>query len=258
MKKIKSIFIAGLISIGGIGSASAEDGSVFAAENFSATLTFTTDYTFRGTTFSVQEPAIQGSFDWAYGPFFAGMWGTSLDNQNQDKGFAKIAGGGELEIDYYVGWADTLGGVDLMIMPLIYTFPGQDSPNARDDFTFELWTSIGRGFEYFPGSPYVSVAFNYSPEYFDNGENAYYVKPSIAFALPHDFGIDFAYGYQDVDGVGGNDFFPDDYAHIEIGLSKSALGFDFDLRYHDNLDASTIGANFALDQEVVFSVSRSF
>lgn len=267
MNKIKTILLAGLLSISSVGPVAAQDGA-FAAENFSATLTFTTDYTFRGTTFSADEPAMQGSFDWGYGPWFAGAWGTSTINQNT------YAPGGELEIDYYFGWADNIGGVDLAIFPVFYTFPGQhdraavaDDPAttadesqdaARDDFTFELWTSIGYGFEGIPGTPYVNLEFDWSPEYFENGDSSFYWKPSIAFSLPNGFGFDVAYGYQDVGGAGKNDFFGDDYSHYEIGITKSIVGFDLDLRYHDNLDEDLIGAGFALESELVFSIARSF
>ncbi len=255
MKKLTNVFLAATLLTGGIGSAVAGDSEFFAADNFSATLTLTTDYTFRGTTFSAGDPAIQGSFDWGHGPWFFGVWGTSLQPQDNDDGV-----GGTLELDIYGGWADTLGGVDLMVMPLLYTFPGQDGDSARDDTTFELWTSIGHGFEGLPGSPYINVAFNWAPdEYFENGDDAYYIKPSIALSLPYGFGLDFAYGYQDIGD--GNDFFGDDYSHIEVGLSTSALGFDFDLRYHDNLDEDdldNIDPGFPLENEVVFSVSRSF
>ncbi len=250
MKKFTKILLAGVVSVFSMGSVSVA-ADPFAAENFSATLTLTTDYTFRGTTFSDRDPAIQGSFDWGYGAWFVGAWGTST-NPTDDNGI-----GGTLEVDYYAGWAATVGDFDVMIMPLLYTFPGQKGSEARDDTTFELWTSIGRGLEGLPGEPYVNLEFNYSSEYFDNGDNAYYIRPSVAFTLPQGFGLDFGYGYQDVGGVGGNDFFPDDYGHIDVGITKSVLGFDLDIRYHDNFDADVIGDGFALEDVFVFTVSRS-
>ncbi|EGH00181.1 hypothetical protein imdm_1706 [gamma proteobacterium IMCC2047] len=80
----------------------------------------------------------------------------------------------------------------------------------------------------------------------------------VAFALPGGWGLDFLYGDQDVGGTASNDFFVDDYSHVQVGVTKSAAGFDFDIRYHDNDDASTIGKGFAKDSEVEFTVSRSF
>ena len=84
----------------------------------------------------------------------------------------------------------------------------------------------------------------------------------MAFSLPEGFGIDFLYGDQDVGGKGGNGFFADDYTHWNVGVTKSAAGFDFDVRYHDNEDLRKINAggaiDFASDGDLVLSVSRSF
>jgi len=242
------------------------------AENFSSTLTFTTDYVFRGTTFSNNDPAIQGSFDWGQGAWFAGVWASSIGEiDNVTQGAA--VGGANMEVDYYFGWADNVGGVDLMVMPLWYTYPGQETgqSGARDDFTFELWTSAGIGFDTVPGAPYLTLSVNYSDEYFDckfctnsdgDAEDALYWSLGVAFALPDGWGFDVLYGDQDVGGAGANDFFGDDYTHWNAGITKSAAGFDFDVRYHDNDDVSTLntwfGGDFASDGDLVVSVSRSF
>lgn len=259
MKKLFKLFLVSLVLVANIGVAKAEESGFLAAENFSATLTFTTDYTFRGTTFSHNKPAIQGSFDWAYGSWFAGAWATSLDPQDDD------ALGGTMEIDYYFGWGDTVAGIDVVIFPLVYTFPGQYGDGARNDTTFELWTSFGRGFENVNFSPYINLEFNWSPKYFGGGESSFYIRPSIALSLPRGFGLDFGYAYQDVGGAGGgasgngsgNELFEDNYSHIDVGITNSFKGFDLDVRYHDNLDDDIIVV-YGIDSQVEFSISRSF
>jgi len=250
----------------------------FAAENFSANFTITSDYTFRGTTFSNDDVTIQGGFDWGSGSWFAGTWASSQVDLDLNPDLELASGGSTVELDFYFGWADNVGGVDLMVMPLWYTYPGQEggADGTRDDFTFELWTSAGFGFDNLPGTPYVTLTANYSPEFFDtnavdefgdkfvedDAEAALYTAINVAFALPNGFGIDFTYGHQDVGGAGENDFFGDDYSHVEVGLTKSWAGFDFDVRYHDNRDAEDLdawaGYKFAKDGETEFSVSRSF
>lgn len=246
------------------GSSVAVADDMFAAENFSANFTITTDYTFRGTTFSNDDVAIQGGFDWGYGSWFAGTWASSQVELDTAGG-----GGSTVELDYYFGWADSIGPIDAMIMPLWYTYPGQEggSSGGRDDMTFELWTSWGLGFDNLPGTPYVTLIVNWSDEFFDctactnsdgDADDALYTALNVAFALPEGFGIDFTYGHQDVGGTGANDFFADDYSHVEVGLTKSVAGFDLDLRWHDNKDVSTIGDGFAKDSETEFSISRSF
>lgn len=254
------------------GSSVAVADDMFAAENFSANFTITTDYTFRGTTFSNDDVAIQGGFDWGYGSWFAGTWASSQVELDLDPALDPNNGGGTVELDYYFGWADNVGGVDVMIMPLWYTYPGQEggSNGGRNDYTFELWTSWGMGFDNLPGTPYVNLMINYSPEFFDcdfcadgdEAEDALYTAINIAFALPQGFGIDFTYGHQDVGGAGENDFFGDDYNHYEVGLTKSWAGFDLDLRWHDNSEVDDLNAwavnDFAKDGDVEFSVSRAF
>jgi len=266
--------VLGAALLAGSTVATADD--LLAAENFSGNFTLTTDYTFRGTSFSNGDVAMQGGFDWGNGPWFVGTWASSqvdLDDSTTDL----AGGGGTVELDFYFGWADNVGGVDLMVMPLWYTYPGQEggSNGGRDDATFELWTSAGVGFDNLPGTPYVTLTANYSPEFFDctycasgdDADSALYTAINVAFALPGGWGLDFTYGHQDVGGDSSgskvvNDFFGDDFNHTEIGLTKSAAGFDFDIRYHDNSEAKALDAwaegKFAKDGDIEFSVSRSF
>ncbi|MGH8501359.1 MAG: TorF family putative porin [Gammaproteobacteria bacterium] len=81
-----------------------EDGGFFAAENFSSTLYFTTDYVFRGVSFTDEDPAVQGSFDYAHpSGAYVGAWASNWD------GFGTES---EFEIDYYGGYANALGPID--------------------------------------------------------------------------------------------------------------------------------------------------
>jgi len=213
----------------------------FAAENFSSTLTFTSDYTFRGATASNSNPAIQGSFDWGNGAWFAGVWGsnTNLDEQ------------ANLEIDYYFGWADAVSGVDLMVMPIYYSYPGAVAEGGLA--TLELWTSAGMGFDNVPGAPYVTLGLDLSDDYFDGGDS---IHTSLNVAVTvGDFGIDATYGNMDVDGKTAGGAY--EYDYYNVGVSTSAAGFGFDLRYHDTSDEDVIGG-LALQGETVLSVSRSF
>ena len=232
--------------------------SLLDENNFSATLTFRTNYVFRGTSFSGNEGTIQGSFDWTYGNWFVGVFGSSLDNQNQDRNFNKLGIGGEFELDYILGYANSFNGFDWMIMPVIYTYPGQDAIGARNDTTLEVFTSISRQLENVVGSPVVKFEFSWSPEYFEHADRSLYYRGSIALTLANEFGLDFGYGYTDIGET--NDFFVVSYSHWDIGLTQSALGFDFDLRYHDTSsnDEQALGVGFALDSEIVFSITRNF
>lgn len=238
--------VMGAALLAGSGAALAD--SPLAAENFSSTLTFTSDYTFRGATSSEGNAAIQGSFDWGNGPWFAGAWGS-----NWDSGEAA-----NLEIDLYFGWADNVGGFDLMVMPIWYTYPDASQANSSTYNTFELWTSAGMGFDNIPGAPYVTLGLDFSNDYFSVGDSVH-TTLNTAFTVGN-FVIDGTYGRMDFDDsalAGIND-----YSYYNLGVATSAAGFDFDLRFHDTSDEADIntfsGATLALESETVFTVSRSF
>jgi len=222
--------VMGAALLAGSGAALA-DGPL-AAENFSGTLTATSDYTYRGMTFSDGGPAIQGSMDWGTGPWFAGAWASSWDSGTT----------ANMEVDYYFGWADAVGGVDLMVMPIWYTYPEADF----GDHIFEIWLSAGMGFDV-AGAPYVTLGLDYSDDYF--GPEATHLYGNVAVTAGP-VGIDVTYGNQDFEGPGG------DYSYYNIGVSGSAAGFGWDVRYHDTSDEDDIGS-LALDGETVFTISRS-
>jgi len=214
----------------------------FAAENFSSTLTFATDYTFRGDTANSGNAAIQGSFDWGQGAWFAGVWGSNTDT---------LVTGESLEIDVYFGWADNVSGFDLMVMPIWYTYPDTTEGFKDGSDTFEIWTSAGMGFDNVPGAPYVTLGLDFSNDYFSSGDSIH-ATLNAAFTVG-DFGIDATYGDMSFD-----DDSVSDYSYYNVGISTSAAGFGFDLRYHDTSDEDDTLFGAALEGETVLSVSRSF
>lgn len=260
MKKITSIFLAGVMSIGSIGGAVAEEeAGPFAAENFSATLTMTSSYMYRGTSFSDDQPALQGSFDWGYGNFFAGAWSSSLVDQD--------GSGYELETDFYAGYANSFAGIDWFVMPIYYHFWDFAERNTAgaDADVFEVWLDASKVIN---DTFTLHAMYAYSPDFFFESGDANYIKGDITANLPYGFSLNAGFGYQDVEGdnaafVGGAGW---SYTHWEIGLGKSLAGFDFDLRYHDTSDDSLtddlvtnfFGATDNTDDGVVFTISRSF
>ncbi len=239
MKKVLFALCILTVSLGG--KPALAEGAL-SEENFSNTLTLTTDYIFRGTSFSNENPAIQGSFDWANdlnagGYLFAGVWGTSLN-------------GFDVELDFYAGYGNSVGGIDFWIQPIFYYFPENSGYNI-----FEIWANASHTFEG-AAAPTLNLLYAYSPRWGNGTDNttAHYLKPSVSFSLPNDFGVDFGAGYQYIEETGapGSENF--NYLHWELGVSKSILSFDLDLRYHDtDEDSSPIYSS-----RVVFSAARSF
>lgn len=240
-------------------AAAEEERGPLAKGNFSSTLTITTDYIFRGLSFSGEEPALQGSFDWGYNNFYVGVWGSSIKGED---GFAEEAGGYELELDYYGGYASSLGPIDYDLMLIYFHFPGAEDAFDAETDQFETWLTLGHTFSDVIFEPNVSVLGAWSPAFTLEDGTGIYVKGSVGFTLPAGFGFDGAFGYQRVE---GDKTTPDGYhyTHWEMGVTKSLLGFDLDLRYHDTDEDDSLVAFFGgttdpINNRFVFTVSRTF
>ncbi|MGH8501349.1 MAG: TorF family putative porin [Gammaproteobacteria bacterium] len=240
------------------GQALAQDyGDPLAAENFSSTLYFTTDYVFRGVSFTSEDPAIQGSFDYTHpSGAYAGLWGSNWD------GFGTES---ELEIDYYLGYANTIGDVGYDLTALYYTFPGAEDDGFELDY-FEAHAGLSYAIEPLPFTPTVGVGYNYSPDYNGEDGDSHYVNGAVDLALPVGFGLGFGVGNLNVAGGALSAFQGGfSYTHYYASLSKSIHGFDFNLTYHDTTSQceDEYGGPILLDRSVctpgaVFTLSRTF
>lgn len=219
----------------------------FAASNFSATAGLSTDYRFRGLSFTNEHPEIWGSFDWGYEGFYLGLWASNIE-----------VAGTSVEIDYYGGYANTLGGwLDYDVALAYYTFPGADDDAAEFDY-LETWVSLSHTFQ---GTlePTVGVFWAWSPDFTGEDDTAHYIKGTLALVLPGGFGMDGWVGYQDVEGDKTTG--PDGLSYVDwsIGFTKSLKGFDFDLRYIDtDGDADDYIGKDNADATAVFTISRTF
>ncbi len=71
---------------------------------FSTTIGFVSEYSFRGIAQSDERPALQGSIDWSHDSgFYAGVWGTNVDFNDGDEA--------QLETDLYAGYSGDLNGL---------------------------------------------------------------------------------------------------------------------------------------------------
>ncbi len=258
---IKCRVVAATVGLSGLATngiaLAQEDGGLLAAENFSNTLYLTTDYVFRGVSFTEEDPAVQGSFDYAHpSGAYVGLWGSNWD------GFGTES---ELEIDYYAGYANALGPVDYDLSALYYTFPGAEDEGFELDY-FEAHVGLSHTVEAIPLTPTVGVAYNYSPDYNGEDGDGRYVLGTLDLALPAGFGLGFGVGHLDVAGgalTAAQGGFA--YTHYQVNLSKNIGGFDFAVTYHDTTSQCTAeyGAPVFIDTGVctpgtVFTLSRTF
>ncbi len=183
--------------------------------DFSANAGVFTDYTFRGTSQTGNEPALQGGIDYSVDTgmegvgIYLGVWGSNVDFSDGDQA--------SVEIDWYGGLSKTFGGVDVSAGFLFYTYPGAaDSLNY--DF-LEGTLSLGYGI-----NDNLSVGFGYngSGDFFGANGTAHYVSGSAEYSVPvkgMDLTLDASIGYQSIDNNAA--FGTPDYWDWKIGATLS-------------------------------------
>lgn len=244
MNKLNQAAVAAILASGlafASNAASAEEGSSSFGE-ISATFGIYSDYVFRGYSLTDEQPAIQGSLDWSHSSgFYAGVWGSNVE-----------IGTGNLELDYYVGYAGEAQSINYDLSLVYYTYP---SSGAKDEY-FEVLGSVGTDF----GFASVTVGVGYSWDQNAIGGDAVYFYGDLEVPVP----------------VGNSDAAPYLFAHLghqdwagskwlewNAGVGVSLIGLDFTVSYIDTDEKDDpltplVIENDAADSRVVVSVSKSF
>lgn len=244
--------------------------SVFAEESsphsFSANVTLTSDYVYRGITQTNEDPALQGGFDYAHDSgFYLGVWASSLEFQSEVETEIDVPEGekkvvdvnpdfGSMEVDVYGGFAGEFqNGVGWDVGALYYLYPDQNEDGGVDYDFLELYGSLSYEWdtEY---KPTANVGVAYSPDFYGEDDRGIWVHGGLGFSIMDMVDPYISIGYQDVE---GDKTSPDgfDYLYYAVGISKSIDILTFDLSWQDASDLD--GCDDACEA-VVFSVSSSW
>lgn len=223
------------------------------------TAALTSDYDFRGVSLSAEDPAIQGSIDYAHeNGFYASAWASTLDYGSDYDGSLELdlSAGISGETDIGIGWDVGL---------VWYTYPGSDSSETKSKIEDYGEAYLGGSYKMFDAKVW------YADDYGDTGESAWYTELNASFDLPagltlglhvgQSFGdywdavADAAESDLETTGIDG------DYTDWSIGLGYTVGNFDLNLRYVDTNTDSELQVNndaFANDSRIVFTVTTSF
>ena len=150
---------------------------------FSASVALPTDYRFRGISQTDREPAIQGSVgrtkDFEIGGFtispYAGVWASNVNFKDGDEA--------QIEIDYTAGLTTEIRGITLDAFAIYYTYPG-----ARSSLNYDfVEAGFGAGYDF--GFAAVGGKFHWSPNFFGDIGDAYYLVGDVTVPLPYKFEI---------------------------------------------------------------------
>ncbi len=240
MKKLLLLSVATLsLSV----PAMAEDGGL--PGEFSTTIGFASEYSFRGIAQSNEGPAVQGSIDWSHDSgFYAGVWGSNVDFNDGDEA--------HIETDLYVGYTGEVGGFTYDIGAIYYAYPGADSSLDYDYYEGAL--AIGYDFDVLA----LSTSVNYSPENFADTGEATYVAANVDVPLtfmPFETSLNGSVGHQWIDD--NAKFGLEDYMDWGIGLTSNIYGFDVGVRYIDTDLKETRDCADGCEERVIVSISKS-
>jgi uncharacterized protein (TIGR02001 family) len=214
----------------------------------SANVALVSDYKFRGISQTGEDAAVQGGFDAEFGPgFYIGTWASMVDfgDSNETGSF------GNMEIDYYAGWAHSIGdtdfGVDVGYM--YYDYPG-DTVDPEGDYQ-----------EFYLGGSWKDLALKvvYSDDYYAETDEFWYVSGDYSFTLLEDLSIGLHVGYNMLEeGEGFLSSDEDAYTDYSVSVTYNWASVDFAVAYvGTDLDDEDVFDTDNADGVAVFSISKS-
>lgn len=207
------------------GAASAQD------TEFSFNAAVVSDYVFRGFSQSDEGPAFQAGVDLTSGAFYVGAWASSVDFGDST----------DVETNFYVGVANTVGGFDLDFGVIGYFYAGE--PTGSDYDMMEVKAAISRAF----GPVTAGFTVNYSPDFYGPDGEATYLEFGGEFEAAPKLTISAAVGQQWLD-------ISDDYVSWNLGATYALTDkFGVDVRYH----GSDVDGPLS-DDRVVLSLTAAF
>ncbi|MEM8918395.1 MAG: TorF family putative porin [Pseudomonadota bacterium] len=208
----------------------------------------TSDYRFRGLSFSDGDIAIQGGIDVAHeSGFYVGTWGSSIEDS---------ATFGHTELDFYAGWSgDVTDGLSVDVGLLYYFYPNGEGGVAGPSDYFEPYASVSTSLG--PVELTTGIAYAWSQSSLGNSDNVYLYTgisggiPDTPITLNANIGINEG-SLGNPAGIVGVDDYVDWSLSADVALTDNLTA---SLAYTDT-DAPSIN-NFT-DSAIVFTLGVAF
>lgn len=232
MSRLLGTVAAGALLLGAPAASANDSGLPISLSGYVA---FTTDYVFRGISVSNESPAIQGSLTASSDSgFFAGLWGSNVD--------FGMGGDESVEIDYSVGFSNSVDKLNYTVGAYYYTFPGVASGLDYD------YLELGLNMSYGAGLITPTASLYYSPDFFLGTGTAWYLSGGLSLAP-----TDILTFYGNV-GIQTVEEYDEDIFDWNLGVSAKLNVMTFDVKYTDTDIENTDGA----EERIVFSVTAGF
>ena len=203
----------------------------------SANVAFTTDYRWRGVSFSDGDFAVQGGFDATHeSGFYVGVWASSIENYGGTIDLQEIEtvtdgettvssvptflSGAETELDVYGGFAGEANGLGYDVGVIWYTYPGSDIDTDYAEVYGSLSVAAG------PGSLTGGSGYIWDQDNTFGGDNIYVYGDYSAPLGDSGVTLDAHLGYTD-----GAFAFDGTQFDWLVGLSYDLAGLTFQAAY---------------------------
>ena len=193
-------------------------GSCAVAAEFTGYAVLTTDYVFRGVTYSDGHGAAQMGGDVSFDSgFYFGAWGSTIDISN---------GPGQqrdVEVDYYVGYGHDISNkwsVDANVVS--YNFPGAEGLYDYDYVEYSLSSNY---------KDRVWLEYSYSPDLYHSGLSTQNIALYAEWQTGGQLTLGAGAGFYEVSKLTGYD-----YSYWQLGVTRPFGIVDIDLRYFDTSD----------------------
>ncbi len=200
------------------------------------TLTFVSDYRFRGISQNLNDPALQlGTTYYTDSGFYLGAWGSNVD-------FGPAAGA-NLEVDLYAGWGGELAdGLTGDVQLIRYNYPGHDIPLAYTELVGKL-TYGG-----------LTGLVGYSNDVFSTRETGIYYNLGYSLVIAEEYTLAASLAYYNLDDAYGSNI-----VDKSIGVSRKigdalTVGFSY-VDTNEGLENLYGETN---DSHIVFSIGTTF
>lgn len=241
-KRIIATALAAALPLLASGTAAAADSP------FTANVSLTSDYAYRGISQTDEKPALQGGFDFAHDSgLYAGVWGSNVSWLRDAE--TSSSSGNSLELDLYAGYKMALGPVGLDVGVLQYYYPGRYRSGWKADTGLKRPDTT----EGYVGASWEFLTFKYSYAFTNlfgtpESEKSKYLDLTAAYELAEGLTLNAHFGRQVITGP------TDSYNDWKVGVTKALGGFSVGLHY---VDTDIDGVEVAKER-VIVSLSRTF
>jgi uncharacterized protein (TIGR02001 family) len=175
MKRVMSVLAVPALLLATAPLQAQEEGGL--ASWLSGNVSLTTDYTFRGISQTLQQPALQGGMDLRHpSGFYVGTWGSSVNFGETN--LSEAGPRAQVEVDVYGGYGlNLLPVATIDIGALYYMYPGAGGARNYDFVEFGLGASRTMG----PFSGGLSA--KYSPDFYAGAGEAFYYGASAGIPV---------------------------------------------------------------------------